>query len=66
MRYVIFVQNFRDVVVYRDTAVEAVKKAKEMISEGVEGVQITDMCSNRTYGPDEFHQLLRGTGLPRF
>jgi hypothetical protein len=58
MRYTISVQDFRDVSVPRATAAQAVKKAEEMIGDGVKGVQITDTQTNRTYGPDKFHLLV--------
>jgi hypothetical protein len=58
MRYTISVQNFRDVFLPRATSAEAVKKAEEMIGDGVAGVQITDTQTNRTYEPDKFHLLM--------
>ena len=58
MRYVISVQGFRDVSVLRATAAEAVKKALDMIADGIKDVQITDTETMRMYGPGEFRLLL--------
>jgi hypothetical protein len=57
MRYVITVEGFREASIARDTAFEAVAKAREMISAGIQGVQITDTKTYRTYEPDEFSLL---------
>jgi hypothetical protein len=43
----------------RDTAVEAVQKAVEMISGGAQDVYITDPERGRIYRRDEFSLLLK-------
>jgi len=43
----------------RDTAVEAVQKAMEMISAGAHDVYITDPERGRIYRRDEFSLLLK-------
>jgi hypothetical protein len=44
----------------RDTAVEAVLKAVEMINAGAQDVYITDRERGRIYRRDEFPLLLKG------
>jgi hypothetical protein len=47
------------VVFRRDTAVEAVLKATEMINAGAQDVYITDRERGRTYRREEFPLLLK-------
>ena len=48
-----------NVVSRRDTAMEAVQKAVEMINAGVKDVYITDRERGRIYRRDEFPLLLK-------
>jgi hypothetical protein len=43
----------------RETAIEAIKKAVEMMGDGVQDVYITDVESGRIYRYDEFALLLK-------
>jgi hypothetical protein len=49
-----------DEVFRRDTAVEAIQKAVEMIGAGTQDVYITDREIGRIYRRDEFSFLLKG------
>jgi hypothetical protein len=61
MRYMVSVQDLRDVSVPRATAAGAVRKAAKMLGDGMKQIRITDTQSGRTYGCDEFHLLGKKT-----
>jgi hypothetical protein len=61
MKYMISVQHFWEMSVPRATSAAAVSKAEQMIGTGMKDVQITDTEAGRTYGPAEFHLLMRGS-----
>jgi hypothetical protein len=71
MRYVITVEGFRDASIARDTAFEAVAKAREMITAGIQGVRITDTKPTELTSLMNFHccgidNFVRRSGVSDF